>query len=481
MAGGDNSSSTEHTGKGSDPPILDADGVTFVNWRIKSEIWCDTETNIRPENQANKIMMKLPDRAFEHVKHLREKVKCKEGVKILLDKLAELFIPDKLGDRIRVHMRLHNMRRKENGCVLKHIEEYMKVFREYRTLCVKSDDYDDSDLALTIMASCELSEADTKTVSAQMKEPPSSDNVIQILKRIFSMTNQENSNKDKNDSDIFLAKAAQVKKHESNFGEDRDSHSNFYERGNNRKDDRDTNNIFYERGNNRKINRPGNKNGRPKPWDKPWDKPWEKNQRGQFKNKIGRDGRVQTCRYCDSQYHFIADCDEFTKMKREQRKGKYSGKNVHLSLITFVGCATQNKSDDKLNALLNDSEGYALLDSGCSNTVAGEKWITKYIENLSNSDKLKIKVMSSEESFTFGDGKTHKATKKITFPCWIGGKSADITADVVECKIPLLLSRKAMTKGEMVIDFGKHTANINGRLIKLKRTESGHYALPISL
>ena len=155
--------------------------------------------------------MKLPDRAFEHVKHLREKVKCKEGVKILLDKLAELFIPDKLGDRIRVHMRLHNMRRKENGCVLKHIEEYMKVFREYRTLCVKSDDYDDSDLALTIMASCELSEADTKTVSAQMKEPPSSDNVIQILKRIFSMTNQENSNKDKNDSDIFLAKAAQVK------------------------------------------------------------------------------------------------------------------------------------------------------------------------------------------------------------------------------------------------------------------------------
>ena len=126
-------------------------------------------------------------------------------------------------------------------------------------------------------------------------------------------------------------------------------------------------------------------------------------------------------------------------------------------------------------------KGYALLDSGCSNTVAGEKWISKYVESLSNNDKRKIKNMPSDESFTFGDGNTHKATRRIQFPCWVGGKSADITADIVDCKIPLLLSRKAMTKAEMVINFGNHTANINGRSIKLKRTDSGHYALPISL
>ena len=74
-------------------------------------------------------------------------------------------------------------------------------------------------------------------------------------------------------------------------------------------------------------------------------------------------------------------------------------------------------------------------------------------ESLSNNDKSKIKYMPSEESFTFGDGKTHKATRKINFPYWVGGKSADITADIVDCKISLLLSRKAMTKAEMVIVF----------------------------
>ena len=182
--------------------------MNFVNWRIKAEVWCETETGIKRNQKAPKIFVALPDRALEHTKHIpREVLRSKEGVKTLLDKLAELYIPDKLGDRIKQKIQLYNKRRKPGECVIKHIEEYMKIFREYRMLC--THEYDDTDLAIEIMASCDLTEADTKTVSAQMEEPPSSANVIQILKRIFSMTNQEKYNKDKNDSDIFLDKAAE--------------------------------------------------------------------------------------------------------------------------------------------------------------------------------------------------------------------------------------------------------------------------------
>ena len=113
--------------------------------------------------------------------------------------------------------------------------------------------------------------------------------------------------------------------------------------------------------------------------------------------------------------------------------------------------------------------------------MAGEDWFSKYVENLSTSDKLKIRVETSSESFTFGDGNTHKSKRRITFPCWVGGKTADITTDIVDCKIPLLLSRKSMSKVGMIIDFSHHTATINERPIKLKVTHSGHYALPISL
>ena len=175
-----------------------------------------TQTGIKRSKKAPKILVALPDRAFEHTKHIpKDVLKSKEGVKTVLDKLAELYIPDKLGDRIKTNMKLYNKRRLPGECVIKHIEEYMKIFREYRTLC--THEYDDTDLAIEIMASCDLSEADTKTVSAQMEEPPSSANIIQILKRIFSMTNQEKYNKEKNDSDILLAKAAQIKQPDNNF------------------------------------------------------------------------------------------------------------------------------------------------------------------------------------------------------------------------------------------------------------------------
>ena len=66
----DKSSRPKYDNKNSDkPPILDEDGVTFVNWRIKTDLWCDN-TNISSKHKAGKILVKLPDRAFEHVKDI---------------------------------------------------------------------------------------------------------------------------------------------------------------------------------------------------------------------------------------------------------------------------------------------------------------------------------------------------------------------------------------------------------------------------
>ena len=114
----DRSSKYRYDGKTSDIPRLDNNGENFVNWRIKTDLWCDTETGIKRSKKAPKIVVALPDRAFEHIKHITKDVlKSKDGVKILLDKLAELFIPDKLGDRIKTKMKLYNKRRLPGECV----------------------------------------------------------------------------------------------------------------------------------------------------------------------------------------------------------------------------------------------------------------------------------------------------------------------------------------------------------------------------
>ena len=205
------------------------------------------------------------------------------------------------------------------------------------------------------------------------------------------------------------------------------------------------------------------------------------------KNPLRRNGERMTCIKCSSVYHFIKDCPDEKQgnhgrtnyYQNDRNRNKISREHeVNFSFL-FVGCASSE--EDKLQQLINDSKGYAILDSGCANTVAGVEWFTKFTNNLSVSDKMEIKVAPSNETFTFGDGKKVKSMRKVTFPCWSGGTKGSVTADIVDCKIPLLLSRKSMSRVKMIIDFENDTACMQGRTIKLKITSSGHYALPISL
>ena len=51
---------------------------------------------------------------------------------------------------------------------------------------------------------------------------------------------------------------------------------------------------------------------------------------------------------------------------------------------------------------------------------------------------------------------------------------------VVDKELPLLLSKEAMTKAGMMIDFTNDSAQIFGFHINLEITSSGHYTIPLS-
>ena len=51
----------------------------------------------------------------------------------------------------------------------------------------------------------------------------------------------------------------------------------------------------------------------------------------------------------------------------------------------------------------------------------------------------------------------------------------------VDGNILLLLSRKEMKSIGMVLDFRKDEATVHDRILKLKVTKTGHYALPITI
>ena len=135
----------------------------------------------------------------------------------------------------------------------------------------------------------------------------------------------------------------------------------------------------------------------------------------------------------------------------------------------------------KLQTLVDESECGAVIDTGCSTTVCEKQWLQSYKESLSEYERTQISEQASTSSFTFGDGRTVHSQSRVTVSCWIGGLRAEITTDVVDSNVPLLLSRKSMKSTGMRLFFDKDVLEVGGKSIKLVTTASGHYVLPISL
>ena len=84
----------------------------------------------------------------------------------------------------------------------------------------------------------------------------------------------------------------------------------------------------------------------------------------------------------------------------------------------------------------------------------------------------------SDMRFCFGDGKLVSSEKSVSIPCRVAGRGVTIIIDVVNCDIPLLLSKRAMKRGCMKIDVENDTVEVFGVKCALSITSSGHYVLP---
>ena len=90
----------------------------------------------------------------------------------------------------------------------------------------------------------------------------------------------------------------------------------------------------------------------------------------------------------------------------------------------------------------------AILDSGCSKTVCGRNWLVAYLDSLSVLDKKSVKKCTSSNTFRFGDGHIVESLGGIDIPCYIGGKKMILHTDIVNCDIPLLISRDSLHKAK---------------------------------
>ena len=133
-----------------------------------------------------------------------------------------------------------------------------------------------------------------------------------------------------------------------------------------------------------------------------------------------------------------------------------------------------------METLVGETWGAGLLDCGASRTVNGSQWLEEYISALPTCDKSAVSYFANSTFYRFGDGVRVESKKSARIPAYIGSKKVFINTDIVEKDIPLLLSKAFMKSNNMVLDFRYDMADINGEIVPLQTTHSGHYILPLT-
>ena len=128
--------------------------------------------------------------------------------------------------------------------------------------------------------------------------------------------------------------------------------------------------------------------------------------------------------------------------------------------------------------IASEAADYAILDSGCERSVCGIQWADEYFKTLDEEDKAQLEILPSTAKFKFGDGKLHLSRCLVKTPVYIAGLRKIMVFDVVDLKLPLLISLKVMQKLKIRIQYDdedQETAEIGGRIVNLLNSQGHHW------
>ena len=135
----------------------------------------------------------------------------------------------------------------------------------------------------------------------------------------------------------------------------------------------------------------------------------------------------------------------------------------------FVGLGSQDKT------FTQEAAGAAALDSCCSRSLMGEKWLAEYKRLAPKEMRKQLEgPLTSDVVYTFGDGKKLKSKGKYVVPVMIHGVKVKLVSELVHSDIPLLMSKTAMERCGIKLDFADKKVTAFGKTQKMTETSLGH-------
>ncbi len=213
-------------------------------------------------------------------------------------------------------------------------------------------------------------------------------------------------------------------------------------------------------------------------------------------------GRILQCRKCLSVYHLQRECPYNRFKSNGQRQDRFR------QAFVIEGQTSDNEDDfpehilkeieeseskeaennqkhifftsdkNELSKFTAETLNAAALDTCCSSSVTGIKWLQIYMQAIPKHLKhLLSGPHHSKTSFTFGNQQSLTSLGIYKIPIVIANDIHEIEVDVIDSDIPLLMSKEHMKKIGIVINLINDTATANGKPIKLHTTSAGHYII----
>ena len=98
---------------------------------------------------------------------------------------------------------------------------------------------------------------------------------------------------------------------------------------------------------------------------------------------------------------------------------------------------------------------------------------------MSRNDKSSVQIRKSKNAFQFGDGVVYPSKSCAIIPIYVGSLKFKVNVDIVDCNIPLLLSKSTLQRANAKVDKGSATIVLLGVTIPLTFSLTGHMYLQV--
>ena len=171
----------------------------------------------------------------------------------------------------------------------------------------------------------------------------------------------------------------------------------------------------------------------------------------------------------------MKDCPHIQEVRLAEDQDEQLLETEHVK-ITLL---TQKQIISPQEVFTTEAYNTAVIDTACTKTVCGSKWLYQFVTSLGEKSQKEITFCESKTPFKFGDGETKYSYQLVKFPAKIGGVECFIEAEVVDCDIPLLLSKESLKRAQTVIDLNSDKVSMFGKQVEIQLTSSGHYCVNI--